>query len=404
MGGPRGGRVAEAMAAQAKTMEYAIPRLAQNRPNIEYAERLANMAGPGFERVCLASGGSEAMENAIKFLRQYAIATGRPEKTKIITCQPSYHGATIATLAMNGEIMMAPFLEGFAQTSVKVPAPLSYRLPASHDATSYARYCADFLEAKIDELGAVNVLAFVIEPVGGLSTGCAVPPKDYVRRIRDICSKSGVHLVFDEILCGMGRTGKFLAAHHWREALPDIVVMAKGLGSGYSPLGAFLAPAAMVDELAGHTGFEFQYSYNADPVSSAAGIAVLNEYARLDLIDRAARLGFRLGDGLERLKRKFPIVGDIRGMGMLRAVELVPNQETKEMLPAALQPTDRVRLHGLNNGLIIYSRPTSNGKYGHWFLVSPPLTITGEEIAELLERLEATLKDLSAELLGTAVQ
>ena len=175
--------------------------------------------------------------------------------------------------------------------------------------------------------------------------------------------------------------------------------MAKGLGSGYSPLGAVLAPAAIVDELAGLTGFEFQYSYNANPVSSAAGSAVLDEYERLDLINRAAEMGTRLRDGLERLRTKVPIIGDIRGMGMLLAVELVADQRTKAPLPAELQPTDRIRIHGLNNGLIIYSRPTSGGKYGHWFLVSPPLTITQEEVTELLERLEATLNDLHTELL-----
>jgi adenosylmethionine-8-amino-7-oxononanoate aminotransferase len=393
-------RVADAMAAQAKKMEYAFARLAKNRPNIEYSERLARLAGPGFERVCLTSGGSEAMENALKLLRQYAIATGNPKKTKIITCQPSYHGATIATLAMNGEIMMAPFLEGFAEPSQKVPAPLSYRTPPNHDAASYARHCADCLEAKIDQLGAANVLAFVIEPVGGLSTGCVVSPKEYIHRIREICSRSRIHLVFDEILCGMGRTGKFLAAHHWPDSLPDIVTMAKGLGSGYSPLGAVLAPAAMVDELAGLTGFEFQYSYNANPVSSAAGSAVLDEYERFDLTSRAAELGTMLRNGLERLKTKVPIIGDIRGMGMLLAVELVADQRTKAPLAAELQPTDRIRIHGLNNGLIIYSRPTSGGKYGHWFLVSPPLTITQEEVVELLGRLEATLDDLHTELVA----
>jgi adenosylmethionine-8-amino-7-oxononanoate aminotransferase len=394
--------VADAMAAQAKKMEYAFARLARNHPNIDYSERLARLAGPGFERVSLTSGGSEAMENAIKLLRQYAIATGKPSKTKIITCQPSYHGATIATLAMNGEVMMAPFLKGFIEPSPKVPAPFSYRTPPNYDAVSYARHCADALEAKIDDLGAENILAFVIEPVGGLSTGCIVPPKEYIHRIRDICTRNAVHLVFDEILCGMGRTGKFLAAHHWPEALPDIVTMAKGLASGYSPLGAVLAPAAIVDELADLSGFEFQYSYNANPVSSAAGLAVLDEYERLDLVNKAAELGAMLRKGLEDLKSKLPIIGDVRGMGMLLAVELVADQQTKTSLPSEIQPADKVRIHGLNHGLIIYSRPTSGGKYGHWFLVSPPLTITQEETAELLVRLEATLGDLYAELVRSA--
>ena len=391
--------VADAIAAQAKRLDYAFPRLVRNRPNMDYAERLAALAGPGFERVCLTSGGSEAMENAIKLLRQYALATGQPAKTQVITCQPSYHGATIATLAMNGDVMMAPFLEGLAQVTPKVPAPIGYRVSGNHDADSYARYCADCLEAKIDELGADNVLAFVIEPVGGLSTGAVVPPPSYFQRIREICDQANVHLVFDEILCGMGRTGKFLAAHHWPDALPDIVTLAKGMASGYSPLGAVLAPAALVDELAGLTGFEFQYSYNANPISSAAGLAVLDEYERLDLINRSVACGERLRLGLADLQRQYPIIGDIRGKGMLLAVELVADQASKAPFPNALLPTDKVRIHGLNNGLIIYSRPTSGGKYGHWFMVSPPLTITDGEIDELLGRLGDTLRDLTAELI-----
>jgi adenosylmethionine-8-amino-7-oxononanoate aminotransferase len=396
-------RVAEAMAAQAKTVEYAFARLARNRANIAYSERLARLAGPGFERVSLTSGGSEAMENALKFLRQYALATGRPSKRVIITCQPSYHGATIATLAMNGEVMMAPFLEGFAAASEKVPAPLGYRLPENHDAESYARHCLDALEQKILELGPEQVLAFVIEPVGGLSTGCAVPPASYMRGIRDICSRHEVHLVFDEILCGSGRTGKFLAAHHWPDALPDIVTMAKGLASGYSPLGAMLAPARMVDELTDLTGFEFQYSYNANPVSCAAGLAVLDEFERQDLVARAAERGAQLREGLEDLATRVPIVGDIRGLGLLLAVELVADRETKTSLPNELLPADKVRIHGLRNGLMIYSRTTSGGRYGHWFIVAPPLTISEEECGDLLTRLEATLNDFLAELRDSGV-
>ena len=396
-------RVADAMAGQARKMEYAFARLARNRPNIEYAERLARLAGPGFERVSLTSGGSEAMENALKLLRQFAVAKGRSAKTKIITCEPSYHGATIATLAMNGEVLMAPFLDGFATPSAKVPAPFSYRTPPNHDAASYARFCADALEAKIEALGAANVLAFVIEPVGGLSTGCVVPPEAYMRRIREICTRHDVHLVFDEILCGMGRTGKFLAAHHWPDALPDMVTLAKGMGSGYSPLGAVLAPAAMVDELAALSGFEFQYSYNANPVSSAAGLAVLEVYESQNLIRKAADMGATLRDGLERLKARFPVVGDVRGLGMLLAVELVADRETRASLPNAFQPADRIRIHGLNNGLMIYSRPTSGGKYGHWFLVSPPLTITEDEAVDLLGRLGDTLGAFQDEWAGAEV-
>lgn len=391
-------RVAEAMAAQARTMPYAFPQVARNRPAMAYAERLARLAGPGFERVSLVSGGSEAMENAVKFLRQYAVATGRAEKRRIITCLPCYHGATVATLGLNNDDALAPFLDGFAPRADKVPAPFGYRLPENHTADSHARACAAALEDKILELGAENVLAFVFEPVGGLSTGCLVPPAGYFRAIRDICTRHGVFLVFDEVLCGTGRTGKFLAARHWPEALPDVVVLAKALGAGYSPLGAMLAPAAMVDELAGLDGFPFVHSYYANPVSCAAGLAVLDEYERLDLIARAAEQGTYLRAGLEALMARSPVIGDVRGLGMLMAVEMVADKESKAPLAAAATPTESIRRHALRNGLMLYARPSWSRRFGDWFIVAPPLIITREECDELLRRIEATVGDFTADL------
>jgi len=391
-------RVAEAMADQARRMEYAYTRVARNRPNWDYAERLAGLAGPGFERVGLASGGSEAVDNALKFVRQYAVATGQPAKRHIISCQPSYHGATISTLAVSGDDAFTVFLEGFAQTSAKIPAPFSYRLPADHSRESYATACADALEAKILELGAENTLAFIFEPVGGLSTGCVVPPARYFRRVRDICDAHGVFLIFDEVLCGAGRTGKFLAAHHWPDALPDIVVKAKGLGAGYAPLGAMLAPARLVDELAGLTGCEFSYSYNAHPVSCAAGLAVLDEYVGSNLVQAAEVQGRAVRAGLKALQQRYPVIGDIRGLGLLLAVELVADPLTKAPLPAELKPTEKIRIHGLNNGVMLYSRATSGCKYGHWFIVSPPLNITDDECAEMLRRIDRTLADFCGEM------
>lgn len=391
-------RVADAMAAQARTMEYAYTRVARNLPNLAYTERLARLAGPGFERVGLASGGSEAVDNALKFVRQYAVATGRASKRRIISCQPSYHGATIATLAISGDDAFSSFLEGFAVTSDKIPAPFSYRPPDGHTAETYAKICADALEAKILELGPENTLAFIFEPVGGLSTGCVVPPARFFRRIRDICTAHGIFLIFDEVLCGAGRTGRFLAAHHWPDALPDIIVKAKGLGAGYAPLGAMLAPARLVDELADLTGFEFSYSYNAHPVSCAAGLAVLDEYESHDLVRAAEVQGGKVRAGLKVLQERYTFIGDIRGLGLLLAVELIADPKTKAQLPPDTLPTEKIRIHGLNNGVMLYSRATSGSKYGHWFIVSPPLTITDDEIAELLRRIERTLADFSRDL------
>lgn len=390
--------VADAMARQARTMDFAYSRVARHRPNIELTARIARLAGLGFERVCLSSGGSEAIEIAIKFLRSYAVAFGEPQRTRIITCQPSYHGGTIAGLGLSGDDALKPFLDGFSWTAERVPAPLSYRPGANHTAATWAHACAAALDDKIKSLGPQNVLAFMIEPVGGLATGCNVPPPEYFRMVREICTRHGIKLVFDEVLCGTGRTGKFLAAHNWPDALPDIVVMAKGLASGYTPLGATLLPASMVDALAEKTGFGFSHTYAANPISCATAMAVLDEYERFDLIGNATATGAYLKAGVLKLAEKSRIIGDVRGLGMLYAVEVVADKASKRTLPATENPADGIRRHGLDNGLLIYSRRTAAGRNGDWFMLSPPMTITPAQCDELLRRLGRTVEAYEKQL------
>jgi len=294
---------------------------------------------------------------------------------------------------MSGDDTLGTFFDGFGMTSHKVPAPLTYRLPEPHSLQSYTRFALEALEEKILELGPDNVLAFTVEPVGGLATGCVVPPANYFEGIRDICSRHSIFLIFDEVLCGTGRGGKFLSAHHYPDALPDIVVMAKGLGSGYAPLGATLFPSTLVDNLSALTGFNFSHTYNANPITCATGLAVLDEYERLNLIDNAAAMGDYLKERVWAMTDEFPIIGDVRGQGLLLGIEMVADPTRKQLMSPTFLPTEKIRIHGLNNGLMIYSRRTAGGKYGDWFLLSPPLTITQEECDELLRRLQATLRD-----------
>jgi adenosylmethionine-8-amino-7-oxononanoate aminotransferase len=271
---------------------------------------------------------------------------------------------------------------------------LSYRIPEGETVEGHAASCAQALETKILELGSENVLAFIIEPVGGLSTGAVVPPHDYFRAVRDICTRHGVFLIFDEVLCGAGRTGKFFTAHHWPDALPDIIVQAKGIGAGHAPLGAMLVSATFADRLAEVAGFDFSYSYNANPIACAAGQAVLDEFERLDLCANAVRRGAQLREGLEALKDRFPIIGDVRGMGMLLAVELVADQKSKNWLPLEFMATSRLRIHGLNNGIMLYARATAGGRFGQWFMVAPPLMISEAETNEVLRRTEGAVRGL----------
>lgn len=386
-------RVAEAMAKQARTLDFAYSRVARHQPNLDLSERIASLAGPGFERVFLSSGGSEAIEIAIKFLRSYDLAFNGGKRRKVITLSPSYHGGTMFALAMSGDEELAPWLDGFQAPCEHVPAPLTYRLPGNHTAETYAGACADGLEERIAALGPGNVLAFVIEPVGGLATGCNVPPASYFRRIREITRRHGIALVYDEVLCGTGRTGQFLAAHNWPDALPDVVVMAKGLASGYVPLGATLFPAALVDRLAEASGFGFSHTYCGNPVACATGLAVLDEYERQQVLANTRAMGARLRAGLDGLASKFRSIGDVRGLGLCMAVELVTDQATKTPFPIDIAPTDLVRIAGLKNGLVIYARRTARGRNGDWIIVAPPMTITAAEVDESLTRLTATFTD-----------
>jgi adenosylmethionine-8-amino-7-oxononanoate aminotransferase len=390
-------RVAQALYDQARTVDYVTSRQARHRPNIALAERIARLAGPGFERVCLSSGGSEAVEIGLKFLRQYRLATGDPERCKVITCMPSYHGSTVAALSLSGDEGYHAFLEGFATASLKVPAPLSYRLPAGYDVESYADACADALETCILEQGPESVLAFVIEPVGGLATGCVVPPVSYVRRIRTICDRHEIFLMFDEVLCGCGRTGRFLATHHWPEVRPDALILAKGLGAGYAPLGATLVPARLVDHLASLTGFGLTHTYSASPIVCAAGLAVLDIYEDERLADRATEQGAYLQAGLEALMARSPLIGDVRGRGLLLAVEIVADKDSKKPFPPDTDIIARIRMAGLDAGLMIYGRRTAGGKYGDWFMVSPPLTVTRDQCDDILSRLEIVLDTVARE-------
>jgi adenosylmethionine-8-amino-7-oxononanoate aminotransferase len=396
-------RVIEAMMQQAQKLDYAYTLVARNRRNLDYATRLAALAGPGFERVSLCSGGSEAIDNALKFARQFAVATGQAARRRVISLDPSYHGATIATLAAGGNAALHSFLDGYAVAADHVPAPFGYRIPAGETPESHAANCAQALEDKILELGPENVLAFLLEPVGGLSTGAVVPPHDYFRAVRSICTRHGVLLIFDEVLCGAGRSGKFITAHHWPDALPDLIVQAKGIGAGYAPLGAMLAPAAMVDRLAEIAGFDFSYSYNANPIACAAGLAVLDEFGRLDLCANTVARGAQLQAGLAALKDRYPIIGDVRGMGLLLAVELVADPTTKMSLPADFQATSRLRVHGLELGIMLYARATGGGRFGQWFMMAPPLTITEAETGEVLLRTERAIELLYRDAVAAGV-
>jgi adenosylmethionine-8-amino-7-oxononanoate aminotransferase len=389
-------RVLEAMARQGQTLSYSCMRTTTHAANAALTERLASLAGSGFERVHLSSGGSEAIEVAIRLLRLHAVAAGQLERRRLITLLPSYHGGTLQTLALNGDLALPGPYGGMAVFSERIPAPLGFR---AESAEAAAQTSAAALEEAILRLGPETVLAFLMEPIGGSASGANVPHPSFYADVRGICSRYGVGLVYDEIVSAF-RTGRFLAAQHYPDALPDLVVIAKGLGSGYAPLGAVLAPAALVDELAEAGGLGLWQSSDANPIACAAGSAVLDEVVERELIPHAERMGERLRAGLEGIALASPLIGDVRGKGLLLGIELVRNRETLAKFPASVDPAERIRHHGLRHGLLVYGRRMNAGAFGDWILITPPLVIDERECDELLERLARTLDDAAPELLA----
>jgi adenosylmethionine-8-amino-7-oxononanoate aminotransferase len=388
-------RVLAAMVAQGRKLTYTYSRTTRHEANGKLTRRLAELAGPGFERVHLTSGGSEAIEMALKLLRAHAVARGEAGRHVVISLMPSYHGATLQTLALNGDLGVPALWGPMVVISEKVPAPLTFRAASGEHAATTS---CDALEDVIARVGPQRVLAFVMEPIGGQSSGVNVPHPSFARRARSICSAHGIHLVFDEIVSAF-RTGRLLAAHHDLEATPDIVVLAKGLGAGYAPLGAVLTSSRLVDEVAAMTGFAVSHSYDANPISCAAGSAVLDEVVERGLIENASKVGARLREGLERLASSTALIGDVRGRGLLQAVELVANSATNDFFPDKVDPGAIIRRHGLDHGLLLYSRRQNAGRFGDWLLLAPPLVIDEATCAEIVARFGATIASATDEIL-----
>ena len=246
--------------------------------------------------------------------------------------------------------------------------------------------------------GPETVLAFILEPVMGFCGGATHAPESYYREVREICDEFGVLLIHDEIVSGAGRSGTFLAADHWAGARPDLAILAKGLGGGYVPLAAFLAPAALVDAVAGEGGFHVGHTHKAHPLACAVGLAVLSETVEHKLIERARDTGAYLRAQLTHLQGNSAIIGDVRGLGMLNAVEIVADRDSKRMLPRSMDVVGRVQALARAAGLLIYGRRTHAGRFGDWIMVAPPLIATRADIDEIVSGLGQCLATFEREL------
>ncbi len=390
-------RVLAAMQEQAAKACFAYPTSFESEANVALSERLAAAAGPGLDRAFFVSSGSEAMEKCIQFARVHAMVRGATSRWKVIARYPSYHGSTLGALALSGDLA-AGVMQPYVRESPRVPAPLSYRIPDGKDRDTFARQCLAELEQAIQREGAASVLALVMEPVIGLSGGAVSGPDFYYGEVRKLCDRYGLLLIYDEVISGAGRTGRFLAAHHWPEARPDLVVLAKGLGGGYYPLGAFLAPAEMVEAVASGPGFHYGHTHKGSPLGCAVGLAVLNETLERGLVVHAEKTGAYLRQRLAALMPEIPILGDVRGRGLLNAIEIVADQSTKAMLPRELDVIGDIKAIALEKGLLIYGRRSHGGKYGDWLMMTPPLTATPADVDAIVDGVSAALTAYAARL------
>ncbi|MAW87227.1 MAG: aspartate aminotransferase family protein [Phyllobacteriaceae bacterium] len=389
-------RVLDAMKAQMDKATFGYRLHFRTEASERLATKTASLMPEGMDRVFFVSGGSEAVESCIKLARQHALTKGEASRWKVISRFPSYHGCTLGALALTGYDPLALPFAPMMQAMPKIAAPTCYLDRDNLTDEARGLKYADMLRDEIIAQGPETVLAFIMEPIGGASTGALVAPDSYYARIREICDEFGILLIYDEVMTGAGRTGKFTAAEHWG-ITPDIVALSKGFAAGYAPLGAMVARNDIVEAILDAGGFLHGFTYAGNPLACAAGLAVLEEIERQGLVDNAARMGDLLKSRLQGLMDRFPFIGDVRGKGLLLAFELVGDRKTMTPLPAGLNAYNRLVEIAYENGLIIYSRRTRGGVEGDHFLVCPPLIITAEQIDELMALLVASLERFADE-------
>lgn len=388
------GAIGEAMAAQARRLAFAHTSQFHTDVAEQLAERLRALAPTGWRdsaRVCFTSGGSEATETALKLCRQYFLERGEPQRTRIISRWQSYHGATLGAMAVSGNVRRrAPYAPWLADWGHILPC-YCYRCPLGLTYPGCQVACADELEKFIQSVGSETVAAFIVEPVVGATLGAVVPPDGYLQRIAEICRRHGVLLIADEVMTGMGRTGRNFAVEHW-DVVPDIILLGKGIASGYAPLGAVVASGKIAETIAQGSGaFVHGFTYSAHPVAMAAALAVLDYLEQNRLFERVAPAGAELLNALGTLKAS-PSVGDVRGLGLLLGIELVQDAAAHTPFPTEARIAHRVYEAALEEGVTTYPiQGCADGQSGDHILLAPPFIISSEEIQELARALKAAI-------------
>ncbi|AMR82410.1 aspartate aminotransferase family protein [Cupriavidus nantongensis] len=387
-------RVIEAIKAQLDTIAYAHTSFFTTEVSETLAQTLAQAAPGDLDHVYFVSGGSEAVESALKLARQYFVEVGQPARRHFIARRQSYHGNTLGALAIGGNAWRRePFLPLLVPAHHVSPCyAYRERLPGESDA-QYAQRLAEELEAKIVDLGPEGVAAFVAETVVGATAGAVPPVGDYLKRIRAVCDKYGVLLILDEVMSGMGRTG-YLFACEEDGVVPDIVTIAKGLGAGYQPIGAMLSTRRIYDAIVGGSGFfQHGHTYIGHATACAAALAVQRTIAEDKLLANVLARGEQLRTRLREALGDHPNLGDVRGRGLFVGVEFVADRDSKAALDPALKTHARLKSAAMQNGLLVYPMGgTVDGVHGDHVLFAPPFICTPRDIDNIVDRFAAAVQ------------
>lgn len=392
--------VINAIKQQIDNIAYAHSSFFTTEPMEELADFLAERAPGSLNSVYFVSGGSEAVESALKLARQYYVEKGEPERKHIIARRQSYHGNTLGALATGGNLWRRQQFEPLLINIHHLSPCYAYREQHNGETDiAYAERLANELEEKIAQLGADNVMAFIAEPVVGATMGAVPAVADYFKRMREICSRHGILLIADEVMCGMGRTGALFASA--QEGIePDLLCIAKGLGGGYQPIGATLVSDEIVNALRKGSGFfQHGHTYIGHATACAASLAVQHRIESENLLDNVTKMGDILHNTLIRTFGHHPHIGDIRGRGLFRGIELVKHQETKAPFDSSLKVHAKIKAAAMQQGLMCYPMGgTLNGKDGDHILLAPPFIINEMHIDEIVSKLDIAINQVLNDL------
>jgi hypothetical protein len=381
--------VLDAMRAQIDTLEYAHTSFFTTQVAEELADDLAAHAPAGLDHVFYVSGGSEAIEAALKLARQYFVEIGQPQRRHLIARRQSYHGITAGALAVGGRAWQRKAFAPLLIETHHVSPVYEYREKLSGESPeAYGERLAHEFEDKINELGGENVIAFIAEPVVGATMGAVPSVPGYFKRVREICDRNGILLILDEVMCGMGRTGTLHACEQ-DGVSPDLMAIAKGLGGGYAPIGALLLQGKIFKALADGSGsFQHSHTYTGHPLACAAALAVQRVIRRDNLLVNVRDQGARLSRRLNERFGNHPFVGDVRGRGLFQGIEIVADRGTKETFDPAMKIHARIKKEAMARGLMVYPMGgTVDSRRGDHVLLAPPFILDAAAVDTIVERL-----------------